>query len=79
MNDKDQAIENLASHVEDCLNSDAVVVADGNADEIVESMLESGWTWDGKVEHVEGKRIRVLTPPPGVYIGHQLPIEDEEE
>lgn len=75
---KEEALDNLIEHLKECVKADAVIAADGNADEIVQSMLDAGWTWDGKVEVVSGKRIRVLSPPPGIYIGRTLPMKDEE-
>lgn len=56
----------LVAHLTECVKPDAVIVADGNADELVATLLAAGWTWDGNVEHVAGKRIRNLVPPPEV-------------
>jgi len=58
-------VENLVSHIKDCLEADAAIVVDGSADPLIEKLLSSGWTWDGNVQYVEGKRIRTLTPPKG--------------
>lgn len=56
--------EDLAAHMRDCMKLSAAVVVDGNADSIVAEMIEAGWTYHG-VEYREGKRIRVMSPPPG--------------
>lgn len=58
------AARRLADHLKDCRQVDAAVVVDGNADELVAKMLAEGWTFEGS-EHVEGKRVRYLVPPPG--------------
>lgn len=56
--------EELADHLKNCRDVDAVIAGDGNLDEVVNTMIAAGWTFDG-VEYVEGKRVRYLVPPPG--------------
>jgi hypothetical protein len=56
--------EDLVAHLKDCRQVDAVIAQDGNADDLVASLMAAGWTYDG-VEYVAGKRVRYLTPPPG--------------
>jgi hypothetical protein len=56
--------EALVEHLVECRDVTAAVVVDGNADELVAKMLAEGWTFEG-TEHVEGKRVRYLVPPPG--------------
>jgi hypothetical protein len=57
--------EELVEHLKECRKVDVAVVKDGNADDLVARMIAEGWTYDG-VEYVAGKRVRYLTPPPGV-------------
>jgi hypothetical protein len=64
--------EALVEHLKECRQVDAAIVADGNADELVASLIEQGWTYEG-VEYVEGKRVRYLVPPPGVLLVHEEP------
>jgi hypothetical protein len=54
----------LADHLKNCRGVDAVIAGDGNLDEVVNTMIAAGWTFNG-VEYVEGKRVRYLVPPPG--------------
>lgn len=61
-----EGVDVLVEHIAQCVKPQAVIVADGNADELVATLLAAGWTWDGNVEHVAGKRIRNLVPPPEV-------------
>lgn len=65
MTDPAAGVDALVSHLTECRKVDAVIAADGNADDLVSRMIADGWTYDG-VEYVAGKRIRYLTPPPGV-------------
>jgi hypothetical protein len=60
MMEKNQALEDLVDHVSNCLEADATIVVDGNADSVVEMMLRNGYEWDGTVEYVGGKRIRMM-------------------
>lgn len=59
----ENAADRLVEHVAECTGAQAMVVVDGNADEIVTRMVEAGWTLDERVDLVEGKRIRFLIPP----------------
>jgi hypothetical protein len=52
----------LADHLKNCRQVDAVIAGDGSLDEVVESMIAAGWTYSG-VEYVEGKRVRYLSAP----------------
>lgn len=56
--------EELADHLKNCRGVDAVIAGDGNLDEVVNTLIAAGWTFDG-VEYVEGKRCRYLVPPAG--------------
>jgi hypothetical protein len=58
----------LADHLAECRKADALVVVDGNADQIIADMIAAGWTLAEGAEVVGGKRIRMMTPPPGVTI-----------
>lgn len=52
----------LVEHVKDCLGADGVLVAQSGAlDSEVEQLIAAGWIWDGTVQYVAGKRVRVLT------------------
>ena len=55
--------EELADHLANCRKVDAAVVVDGSADQLVAQLMAEGWRYAG-VEHVEGKRVRYLRPPP---------------
>lgn len=55
-------LNELVSHLRSCRKTDAAVVVDGNADELVSALIEQGWTYGG-VEFIAGKRVRYLTPP----------------
>jgi hypothetical protein len=68
--------EALVEHLKHCREVDAAIVADGNADELVASLIEQGWTYEG-TEYVEGKRVRYLVPPPGVLVKDERPGPDE--
>ena len=56
--------EELADHLKRCRGVDAAIVQDGNADTLVADLIGAGWRYEG-TEHVEGKRVRYLVPPPG--------------
>lgn len=56
----------LAEHLRDCVKASAAIVVDGSGDDTVATLVAAGWTWDGNVEYVAGKRIRNLIPPPEV-------------
>lgn len=58
----------LVEHLAQCRGVDAAIVADGNADDLVDQLLTQGWTYEG-VEYVAGKRVRYLVPPTGVLPG----------
>jgi hypothetical protein len=58
----------LVDHLATCRKADALVVVDGNADQIIADMIAAGWTLAEGAEVVGGKRIRMMTPPPGVTI-----------
>lgn len=67
MSDK-QGAEALVEHLAQCREVSAAIVADGNADELVDRLISEGWAYEG-VEYVEGKRVRYLVPPPDVLPG----------
>lgn len=58
--------EEVAAHLRDCAQVDAaIVMQSGSADGVIATLLAQGWTWDERpTEHVGGKRIRYLRPPP---------------
>lgn len=59
-------VDVLVEHMTQCVKPDAALVVDGSADTLIANLLTAGWTWDGNVEVVAGKRIRNLVPPPEV-------------
>lgn len=58
-------VEVLTEHLVECVKPGAAIVVDGNGDDVIAALLAEGWTWDGNVEVVAGKRIRNLVPPAG--------------
>ena len=54
----------IVEHLTECTEADAVLVVDGNADDIVTRMVAEGWTLRERIDLVVGKRIRFLEPPP---------------
>jgi hypothetical protein len=65
---QDGPAQALADHLAECTGADAAVVADGNADDIVASLIAAGWTLDDGAEFIAGKRIRMMHPPPDRHI-----------
>lgn len=66
MTDQPSGVDVLVEHLTECGKPDAVIVVDGNGDDVIATLLGAGWTYDGNVEYVAGKRIRNLVPPPDV-------------
>jgi hypothetical protein len=56
-------VDVLAEHVKNCMDVDAVAVVDGSADALIAGLVEAGWTLHDRVDHIAGKRIRVVSPP----------------
>jgi hypothetical protein len=54
----------LVEHMAECTDAKAAIVVDGNADEIVDRLVEAGWTLQDRVDVLVGKRIRFMSPPP---------------
>lgn len=67
----ERAIQSLVSYVE--TNSDAAMVSQSGPIDI-QPYLDAGWTWDGRTDYVEGKRVRILNLPEGEKAGL---IDDE--
>ena len=60
---REAALAVLVEHVG--RNAQAVIATQqGPADEEIAAMVAAGWTLSDQVDHVAGKRIRYLTPPP---------------
>ncbi len=57
--------EDLVEHLAQCRDVSAAIVADGDATDLVQTLIDQGWTYEG-VEYVAGKRVRYLVPPPEV-------------
>jgi hypothetical protein len=58
--EKSQSLDDVVEHIQECLGADAVIVKDGNADDILEDMEKMGYEFDGFVQYVGGKRIRMM-------------------
>jgi hypothetical protein len=43
----------------------ALVMQSGSADEVIANLVAQGWVLQAGEEHINGKRIRYLQPPPG--------------
>jgi len=39
--------QELADHLKNCRQVDAVIAGDGSLDEVVDQMIDAGWTFDG--------------------------------
>lgn len=59
---REASADRLVDHLVDCRDAGAAIVVDGNGDGVVATLIAAGWTYGG-TEHVEGKRVRYLTPP----------------
>lgn len=57
-------IDAVVDHLKDCRDGQAAIVCDGSGDDVIETMVNAGWTLDDRVDHVGGKRIRTLNAPP---------------
>jgi hypothetical protein len=55
----------LVDHLAECRQADALIVVDGNGDDVIARMIAAGWTLREGTEYAYGKRIRMMTPPPG--------------
>jgi hypothetical protein len=66
----------LVDHLAECRKADALIVVDGNGDQVIADMIAAGWTRDDGAEVVGGKRIRVMHPPRGVTIRKAAPAVD---
>jgi hypothetical protein len=53
----------VVEHLAECTDAKAMIVVDGNADDIVARMVAAGWGLRERTDHIAGKRIRYLTGP----------------
>lgn len=53
----------ITDHLTRCTDTQAALVVDGNADQIVVDLIAAGWTLEERVDEVAGKRIRFMRLP----------------
>lgn len=65
----------LTEHLRKCSPATRSIVAHtGTIDEQIQSFIAQGWKWDGNVEYVCGKRLRVLIGPEPTAMVDDLPV-----